>query len=64
MSKKSNYPRICNTSADEHLGCTCTDCVYNINHYDPKPDDWYITQKFYLEKQGECLQSKGGTTNG
>lgn len=64
MTKQSNLPRICNTSVDPHLGCDCTDCLFNIKHYDPQPDDWFITQKFYLEKQGQCLQSKGETGNG
>lgn len=65
MDKRNTLPRICNTSADERMGgCACTECVYNLNHYDPQPSDWLITQKLFLDKQGKCLQSKGVSSDG
>lgn len=57
---KESLPKICTTSSDPKKGgCSCTDCVYNIDHYDPRPDDWFITHKSILASKGECLAEKG-----
>ena len=57
---KEALPKICTTSSDPKKGgCNCIDCIYNIDHYEPKPDDWFITQKSILVTKGECLQMKG-----
>lgn len=57
---KERLPKICSTSSDPRKGgCTCTDCVFNVNHYDPQPEDWIITHKANIVQQGKCLQEKG-----
>lgn len=56
--------KICDHSYDQRTGgCDRVDCKYHIEHYDPKPADWYIFHRITAIKKGECLQ-QGGTQNG
>ena len=53
-------PKICSTSSDPIKGgCECTDCIYNINHYDYTLEDWVIVHKANVASKGQCQQEKG-----
>lgn len=57
---KEALPKICSTSSDPRKGgCSCVDCVFNLNHYDYKPEDWVIVHKSNIVSKGQCLQEKG-----
>lgn len=60
-----DLPKICDYSYDERTGgCNCVNCVHHIEHYVPRPTNWYMYHRITAVRNGECEQEKGEPVNG